>query len=107
MPLTQKAHAQTYTLLEPIPGVAPIGADKKPYFSTVYTTILTLVVILSVIMIVVGGIQYSASSINPSLKSEAKSRISAALGGLLLAFFSWLILQTINPNILALPSFLQ
>jgi len=50
-------------------------------------------------MIVWGGIEYIASAASPSARSDANTRIWAALGGLLLALFSFLLLRTINPNL--------
>ncbi|HEY4504933.1 MAG TPA: hypothetical protein VJI73_04150 [Candidatus Paceibacterota bacterium] len=105
--LAKTAYAQTYTLLEPLSGeVAGSNIGSGDYFRTAYNTALVLTVALSVVMIAVGGIQYSASAINPGLKNEARTRIWSAIGGLLLALFSWLILQTINPDILVKPEFL-
>ena len=92
--------AEPYILLEPVPATGDSVSNYADYYRGAYSTILTLVVVLAVIMVVVGGIQYTASSMNPALKSEAKTRIGSAIGGLLLALFSWLILQTINPDIL-------
>ncbi len=101
-----RVYAETYTLLEPLSSGGSTDIGSADYFKTVYQTALILTVALAVLMIVVGGIQYSASSINPALKSEAKTRIYSAIGGLLLALFSYLILQTINPDLLAMPKFL-
>ncbi len=89
-----------YVLLEPVPAIGPKVTSYGDYFAGAYTTILVVAVALAVLMIVVGGIQYSASSINPGLKEEGKHKIAGAIGGLLLALFSWLILTTINPTIL-------
>ena len=50
-------------------------------------------------MLVIGGIQYTLSYI-PSSKAEGQQKIWAAIGGLLLALFSVLILKTINPKLL-------
>ena len=92
--------ADPYVLLEPVKGIDSNVTSYGDYFAGAYTTILTVVVALSVLMIVVGGIQYSASSIDSGQKADGKSRIWSAIGGLLLALFSWLILNTINPSIL-------
>src|SRR5690606_22709225 len=55
--------------------------------------------ILAVIMITLGGIQYMTTDAI-SGKTEGKAVITRALLGLMLALASWLILYTINPNIL-------
>ncbi|MEK7535832.1 MAG: pilin [Patescibacteria group bacterium] len=97
------AEAQTkYQLLESIDGTSEVdvGPNQFEYFSTVYGYALTLTVALAVLMIVIGGIQYTLSYI-PGVKEEAKGRIWGAIGGLLLALFSYLILETINPRLVS------
>jgi hypothetical protein len=90
-----------YDLLEPIPEVGSQVTSFGDYISGVYTTILILAVVLAVIMVVVGGIQYSASSMSPGLKEDGKKKIWGAIGGLLLALFSVIILQTINSSLIS------
>lgn|SRR3989338_9683484 len=90
-----------YNYLVPLPGVKTGTADLGNYFGAVYKLGLTLSVALALVMIVVGGIQYTSSFANPGAKTEALKRIWAAVGGLLLALLSWLILNTINPVILS------
>ena len=55
--------------------------------------------VLAVIMIVIGGVEYMSTDAVYG-KSEGKNKITRALGGLLLALISWLILNTINPDTL-------
>ncbi|MEK7535986.1 MAG: hypothetical protein AAB590_03160 [Patescibacteria group bacterium] len=103
------ANTDTYTLLEPIINdgktieAVNTGATSYTYFKTVYNTALTLTIALAVLMIVIGGVQYTLSYI-PAAKSGAKDRVWGAIGGLVLALVSYLILQTINPALLT-PSF--
>ena len=52
--------------------------------------------------IVYGGILYAASAGNPSKQSEGKEWIKSALFGLLLLAGAYLILYTINPNLVNL-----
>ncbi len=61
---------------------------------------LAVIVVLAVFGIVRGGYLYLVSADSASNKDKAKKVIQAALGGLLLGFGSWLILNTINPDIL-------
>ena len=77
------------------------NSDISPgdYFNKIYRLMVGITGVLAVIMIVVGGLEYIASAANPSAKQSAKNRIWAAIGGLLLALSSYLILQTINPNL--------
>jgi len=63
--------------------------------------ILSIAVVLAVFMIIRAGYEYMTSSDSADKKTRAKLRIQAALGGLLLAFGSSLILGTINPNLVS------
>lgn len=92
-----------YTLLEP--GI--FGRDKVviggettfgDYASMAFKSLLAIAVALAVIQIVLGGFAYVTSAI-PGVKSDAKGKITAALTGLALLLFSWLILNTINPDL--------
>lgn len=58
------------------------------------------------VMLVYGGFRWLTSAGNPSSVTDAKDIITKALLGLLLIFLSWLILQTINPELtnLTLPT---
>lgn len=60
--------------------------------------------ILAVLMIIVGGVQYiiAGSTGNPEKTGDAKTRIMMSIYGILLALSSWLILKTINPDLLKL-----
>ncbi|MEK7151901.1 MAG: hypothetical protein AAB773_00540 [Patescibacteria group bacterium] len=90
------AHA---ALLEPSIGGGNANISPGDYFNNIYRLMVGITGVLAVIMIVVGGLEYIASAANPSAKASAKNRIWAAIGGLLLALSSYLILQTINPNL--------
>jgi len=59
------------------------------------------------IALVIAGFQYLTSMGNPALMKEAKDRITSALLGLVLLLGSWLILNTINPQLtnLYIPSY--
>lgn len=54
--------------------------------------------VLALIMVIWGGIQYISTD-SFSDKKDGKKRIQAALGGLLLALSTYLILNTIDPNL--------
>ncbi len=90
-----------YTLLEPLPGV-PVNeageADPGQYISGLFTLIIGIAGVLAVFMIIFGGIQYMSTDAF-SGKSEAKATIENAIWGLLLALGAWMILNTINPNL--------
>lgn len=95
-----------YVLLSPLPGV---GEKEKfdpstpgalgAYLNDLIPLFIGICAVLAVIMIVMGGIQYMTSELIPS-KEAAKGKIINAMLGLLLALGAWVILYTINPNIL-------
>ncbi len=98
------ASAQTYLPLAPLPGTVIAGTDSTD-LSTYLTGMIKLLVALggalAVVMLVIGGTQYVAAGINPSAKGDAKDRILNALIGLTLVLTSYLILNSINPNLVA------
>src|SRR3989344_143074 len=90
-----------YKMLQPIPNTQNVSGGETPnaveYLQRVYYFALTAAVILAILMLVIAGVEYTAAGVSPSAKEDAKKRIMYALGGLLLALLSWLILNTINP----------
>ncbi len=105
-----------YTLLAPLPGVGNCkdingkqvctiqtnqpGALQN-YLSIIFALLIGIAGLLAVIMIVVGGIEYMSTDAF-SGKEEGRERVTQAIVGLLLALGAWLILYTINPDILSL-----
>lgn len=96
-----------YTPLSALPGTTLdkncAGKDCKTninvYLLGMFKLLIGVAGVLAVIMIVIGGIQYmSTDAIGGKL--DGKEKIKQALGGLLLAVVSYLLLQTINPNLL-------
>lgn len=72
------------------------------YFKYIYQIGLGIVGIAALTMIVMGGAMYMTSAGNASQKSEAKNRITSAILGLILALSAYLILYTINPDLVKL-----
>ncbi|MEM2145200.1 MAG: pilin, partial [Candidatus Jordarchaeaceae archaeon] len=70
------------------------------YMKFLIDFIMAVVGILAMFMIVLGGYQYMASSGNAEAAANAKDRITSALTGLVLVLLSFLIIQTINPQLL-------
>ena len=91
-----------YTLLQPLPQE---GEDLKEnvtleeYLTWAFRFTLALAGFLAVMMIVIGGVEYIISGANESMRGEAHKRISNAIYGLILALVSYLVLYTINPNL--------
>ncbi len=79
-------------------SLQPIG----DYIKAIYNYALMIVGILAAIVLMVGGIIWLTSAGNSEKISQAKSWISGALTGLVLMLISYVILQTINPNLVNL-----
>lgn len=98
----------SYTLLAPLPdtkggqlttldvtGTNSLGN----YLNIILSLFIGICGVLAVIMILMGGIEYMTSELI-SGKEAGKERIEHAIFGLILALSSWLLLNTINPNLL-------
>ncbi len=106
---TLVAHAETtgpqeleYELLEPLPsahGPVTTTKDLSDYVIFMFQLLIGIAIGLAVIMIIVGGMEYITSEL-PGGKSDGKKRIMGALWGLALALGSYIILNTIDPDIL-------
>lgn len=100
-----------YVLLEPLPdgtesGFTNFESDplKNPcpfgkYMNILIKLFIGICAVLAMIMIIYGGIQYM-TSIVPSEKGSGKDTITHAIFGLIVALGAYLILYTINPNLL-------
>lgn len=100
------AHAQGYTPLAPLPGTtfteeAGSATDMVTYLSGAIKLLVAVAGAVAVLMAVIGGTQYVAAGISPDAKSDAKNRITNAFIGLALILTSYLILNSINPNLVA------
>jgi hypothetical protein len=73
--------------------------DLGQMMEMLFYVILAVAVILAVYAVIGGGYMYMTSSDNADKKTRAKKKIQAAFGGLLLAFGTVLILQTVNPGL--------
>lgn len=103
LPLFATAQDTGYVPLAPIPGVTP---ENEPvvlanYLSGAFALAIGITGVLAVLVIMIGGIQYITSG-SFSGKEDGKEKISKALIGLFLAIAAWIILYTINPDLLSL-----
>lgn len=90
----------------PLPGGAsgPVGGPVSlgGYLSSMFQWIIGIAGVLAVLMIVIAGIEYMSPV--PSAKESGKNRAMAAILGLILALVSYLILRTINPDLVSGPN---
>ncbi|MDD4607340.1 MAG: transglycosylase SLT domain-containing protein [Patescibacteria group bacterium] len=85
----------------------PIGTTKivhnlSDYIAAIYNYALYAIVILAVVMIIYAGFMWILAAGNASKIDNAKTKITEAIVGLILAFASYLILYAVNPEILSL-----
>jgi len=97
--------AAGYTALSPVPGLtkqAPgTTTDLGPYLQKLFNFAIGAAAALAVIMVIWGGVEYmTTDAIGHS--EEGKQKIQNAILGLLLALSSYIILQTINRDLLSL-----
>lgn len=76
------------------------GVEPLPdFFSRIYKIGITIAVMLSIIVISIGGIRLATTD-SISGTDEGRKMVNAALAGLFLALFSYVLLYTINPALL-------
>ncbi len=92
-----------YQALETIPGVTTKGESTElpAYLTSLFNFAIAIVGIAALVMITIGGFWYLTSAGNASRVSTAKSMVTDAILGLLVALFAWLILNTINPQLVS------
>ncbi len=96
----------SYQLLEPtiLGGQTAINFNEASggfvgYAGTIFKYLLYFLIVLAIVLIVINGIKYGLSE-SVTSKDNAKKGIQRIVGGLILVLSCWLILNTINPDIL-------
>jgi len=93
--------AKAYEPLVRIPGLPAAGPiNLSQYIVGLYNFLLSIVGIVAVMMLIIGGMKYITAAGNASIVGDAKDTIWNAIFGLLLALLSWVIVSTINPDVL-------
>jgi len=86
-----------------IPGIGTttlsLGMDLGALIAWLYYFIITISGLAAFIMLIWGGVQWLTSAGNPSKMGEARDRIGSALLGIVIILASWLILNTVDPNL--------
>ncbi len=74
--------------------------DLANYIDVIYQFIISIIGLVAAIMMIIGGFEYLTSAGDGGKIGAAKKRITNALIGLVLAFSAYLLLNTINPELL-------
>jgi len=90
-----------FVSLVSIPNVNYNSDSLVEYINSIFTLVISLAAMLAVLRVITGGFQYMTSEALGA-KSEARETIQGAVFGLILLVGSWLILYTVNPQILDL-----
>lgn len=93
--------AVDYTPLTTIPGVSEKGknlSSPQNLVLGIYTVAIGIGSILAVVMVIIGGIKYTVME-SFGAKTDAKKQITSAFLGLVLLLGSYLILKTINKDL--------
>ncbi|MEK7559723.1 MAG: hypothetical protein AAB522_00260 [Patescibacteria group bacterium] len=93
-----------YSLIEPLPGIQQVR-NFPDFVSRLIPFILAFAALAAFVQIVFGGILRATSGGNPTAIGDANDRIWKAIGGLVLALLVYLILNTINPELVSLKFF--
>ena len=93
-----------YVPLTSLPGVTNVNVgangNVSSYLGSMYTLGIMIATALAVIMIMWGGIEYMSTD-SMGGKEGGKEKVTNALFGLILALSSWLILNTINHQLIS------
>lgn len=97
------AQVQLETGLPNIPGSQlPVGQELPSYINYLFIFGLGLITVLALGRMMYGGIQYILAVGNVAKVEEAKETVTQALIGLGLLLISYLLLRTINPDLVNL-----
>jgi len=78
------------------------GMTLTELVSMIFNFLLMVAGLAAFIMIVWGGVKYLTSAGDPSKMGDAKNQIFSAILGLIIMLASWMILNTINPQLVEL-----
>lgn len=81
-------------------GGAGLTTSSKDYLSNLYRWFLGFVAIAALLGIVIGGVMYMFAGANITKTEDARKWITNAIAGILIAAFSYLLLKTINPDLI-------
>jgi hypothetical protein len=85
-----------------LPGAPDPAAGIPQYIKYIFIFSLSTVGVIALIAMIIAAFQYVTSVGNPQKAAAAKDRIASALLGMLLLLGSYVLLNTINPDLLKL-----
>jgi hypothetical protein len=87
-----------------LPGLIEGGVRKNfvSFLNWFYLFLLSAAAVLAVVMIVAAGVIWAGSMGSEAAIRDAQDKIRNAIIGLIIAFAAWLILNTINPDLVKL-----
>ncbi|MDO8558645.1 MAG: pilin [bacterium] len=90
-----------YKLIVPLPGIDGESApgNLAELVRYIYLWLMGIVALAAAIMLLYSGVRYVLASGSPGGEQDAKDQISHALLGFLVVLGSYLILNTINPDL--------
>jgi hypothetical protein len=93
---------ESYKLLAPLPIFGNIfnasGKSFGDYLSIMFTFLVSFAGVLAVVMLIFGGIQYMSTD-SLSGTESGRSKMYQAVFGLIIVLASYVILNTVNPNL--------
>jgi hypothetical protein len=100
----------TYTPLAPLPTIGTSSSltlattvDFQSYVTYAFNLLIAIAAVMAVFMITVGGFQYMTSDAVQG-KKDGLEKIKNAIYGLILVLSSYLILKTIDPRFVSIPT---
>lgn len=94
--------AALYKNQEKIPGASEQTDCFPTYLKQIINFGFATIGILAMFMIAFGAFQYLMAAGNLSKAESAKETIASAVGGLILGLCAWVILNTINPDLVSM-----
>ncbi len=91
-----------------IPGASRPESTTTPivlYLKYIYNLAIAIAGIILFVSLIRGGLSYFSSGGNPAKMKRAKEQMQNSLLGVLIIFSSYLILNTINPELVIFPTF--
>lgn len=90
-----------YTLLESVAGfkAKAVAPTFPEYLRSIFGYLIRAAGIAAVVMLVIAGVEYTASGVSEARKDDARKRINNVIVGLIGTISAYFLLSIINPNL--------